>query len=89
MLEAMAMRKPVVMSQSGCLHINPETDGFGLQIKPSHIRGWVDAINHLHKDNKEALAMGYRGREIVERDFTIERFNQDILLFIETILNKS
>jgi len=89
MLEAMAMRKPVMMTQSGCLHINPEKDGFGFQIKPKDIRGWVDAINHLHKDHKKALAMGYRGREIVERDFTIERFNKDILVFIETILNKS
>ncbi len=89
MLEAMAMRKPVMMTQSGCLHISPETDGFGFQIKPRDIRGWVDAMNHLHKDHKKALAMGYRGREIVERDFTIDRFNQDILGFIETILNKS
>jgi len=89
MLEAMAMRKPVMMTQSGCLHINPKTDGFGLQIKPRDIRGWVDAMNHLHKDHKKVLAMGYRGREIVERDFTIDRFNQDILGFIETILNKS
>ena len=89
MLEAMAMRKPVMMTQSGCLHINPETDGFGFQIKPRDIRGWVDAMNHLHKDHKKALAVGYRGREIVERDFTIDRFNQDILGFIETILNKS
>ena len=89
MLEAMAMRKPVMMTQSGSLHINPETDGFGFQIKPRDIRGWVDAMNHLHKDHKKALAMGYRGREIVERDFTIDRFNQDILEFIKTILNKS
>ena len=89
MLEAMAMRKPVMMTQSGCLHISPETDGFGFQIKPRDIRGWVDAMNHLHKDHKKALAVGYRGREIVERDFTIDRFNQDILGFIETILNKS
>ena len=37
MLEAMAMRKPVLMTRSGCLHINPETDGFGIQIKPRDV----------------------------------------------------
>jgi hypothetical protein len=46
-------------------------------------------MNLLHEDHEKALKMGNRGREIVERDFTIERFNQDVLGFIETILNKS
>ena len=46
-------------------------------------------MNRFHEDHEKALDMGNRGREIVEQDFTIERFNQDILGFIETILNKS
>jgi glycosyltransferase involved in cell wall biosynthesis len=89
MLEAMAMRKPVLMTQSGCLHINPEIGGFGRQMKPRDAQGWVQEMNHLHEDHEKALEMGNRGREIVERDFTIERFNQDVLGFIESILNKS
>jgi len=89
MLEAMAMRKPVLMTQSGCLHINPEADGFGIQIKPRDARCWADAMNHLQEDHEKALELGNRGREIVERDFTIERFNNDVLRFIDTILNKS
>ena len=89
MLEAMAMRKPVLMTQSGCLHINPKTDGFGMQIKPKDAQGWTQAMNHLQEDHEKALRMGNRGRVIVERDFTIERFNQDVLRFIDTILNKS
>jgi glycosyltransferase involved in cell wall biosynthesis len=89
MLEAMAMRKPVLATKSGCLHIKPEPDGFGMQIKPQDSTGWTVAMNHLLKDHEKALKMGNRGREIVERDFTIERFNQDVLGFIETILNKS
>jgi len=89
MLEAMAMRKPVLMTQSGCLHINPKTDGFGMQIKPRDARCWADAMYHLQADHEKALELGNRGREIVERDFTIERFNNDVLRFIDTILNKS
>lgn len=88
MLEAMAMRKPIMITQSGCLHINPESDGFGIQIKPRDIQGWVQGMNHLHEDHEKAFGMGNRGREIVERDFTIERFNEAVLRFIETILNK-
>jgi glycosyltransferase involved in cell wall biosynthesis len=88
-LEAMAMRKPVLMTQSGCLHINPEADGFGIQIKPRDTQGWVHAMNHLHQDHEKALGMGNRGREIVKQDFTIERFNHNVLRFIQIILNKS
>ena len=89
MLEAMAMRKPVMMTQSGCLHIKPETDGFGIQIKARDIQGWTQAMNHLQQNNEKVLELGNRGRKIVEQDFGIERFNKDVLQFIKTILNKS
>jgi glycosyltransferase involved in cell wall biosynthesis len=89
MLEAMAMRKPVLMTQSGCLHINPEADGFGIQIKPRDAQGWADEMNHLRENHEEALELGNQGRKIAERDFTIERFNNDVLRFIESIPNKS
>ena len=89
MLEAMAMRKPVLMTRSGSLHINPETDEFGIQIKPRNAQGWAKAMNVLLKKNEKALEMGNRGREIVERDFTIDRFNQNIIKFIEKIVTKT
>ena len=88
MLEAMAMRKPVLATHSGCLHIKPETDGFGIQIKPRDSTGWTVAMNHLLKDHQKALVMGNHGRKIVERDFSIERFNQNVLRFIETIVKR-
>ena len=88
MLEAMAMRKAVLMTQSGCLHINPENDGFGIQIKPRDVRGWTLAMNHLHEDHENALRLGNRGRDIVKKDFTIERFNRDIVKFVSKILKK-
>ena len=87
LLEAMAMRKPVLMTQSGCLHINAETDGFGMQIKPRDIQGWAHAMKHLQEDHEKALELGKRGREIVESDFTIERFNQDVIEFIKYCSN--
>ena len=86
MLEAMAMRKPVLMTRSGCLHTNPEADGFGMQINAGDPEGWTHAMNHIHKQHKQALRMGNRGREIVERDFTIDRFNQDVLDFVKSII---
>ena len=52
MLEAMAMSKPVLMTSSGCLHINPETDAFGMQIKPRDVQGWAHAMHHLQEDHE-------------------------------------
>jgi glycosyltransferase involved in cell wall biosynthesis len=63
-------------------------DGFGIQIKPRDAQGWTEAMNQLQKDHEKAMKMGQRGRLIVERDFTIDRFNQDVLDFIQTNLNK-
>jgi glycosyltransferase involved in cell wall biosynthesis len=89
MLEAMAMRKPVLMTQSGCLHINPQKDGFGIQIKPKDISSWAKNINYLVDNPEKTLEFGNLGRKIVERDFAIERFNKDVLEFIDAILNKN
>ena len=86
MLEAMAMRKPILMTRSGSLHINPETDGFGIQIKARDAMGWFHAMNYLISKSERSLEMGNRGREIVERDFTIDRFNKDVFEFIKKIL---
>ena len=89
MLEGMAMQKPILMTQSGSLHIDPETEGFGIRIKPRDAEDWAQAMNHLLHDREKALQMGNRGREIVERDFRIERFNKNVIEFIENILNEA
>ncbi len=81
------MRKPLLMTKSGCLHLNPEAEGFGMQIKPRDTKGWTYAMNHLIKNYDKALKMGNRGRNIVEKDFTINRFNKNLLDFFETSLN--
>jgi glycosyltransferase involved in cell wall biosynthesis len=88
MLEAMAMKKPVLMTRSGALHINPETGGFGMHLKPKDTEGWSEAMNSLLKNHNKASVMGKKGRKIVENDFTIERFNQNVIGSINNILKE-
>ena len=52
MLEAMAMRKPVLMTRSGCLHIDPESGGFGKLIEPKITKDGQVSMNDLI-ENKE------------------------------------
>ena len=86
MLEAMAMRKPVLMTHSGCLDIDPETRGFGKLIEPQDHSGWTDAMNYILKDKKRADRLGEEGRRMTEKEFTIERFNRDVLKFLRELL---
>ena len=86
MLEAMAMRKPVVMTRSGCLHIDPVTRNFGMLVEPQDSKGWSDAIIRILNDSDFASACGENARKIVEDEFSIERFNRDVLSFINEVI---
>jgi glycosyltransferase involved in cell wall biosynthesis len=86
MLEGMAMKKPILMTRSGCLHIDPKSRDFGLLIDPQDVQGWVDAMNRIIDDPVFADSCGKAGRNIVEKEFTIERFNRDVISFINDII---
>ena len=86
MLEAMAMRKPVLMTRSGCLHIDPESGGFGKLIEPKDSKGWASAMNELVDNRERTQTLGENGRRISETNFSIERFNRDVVSFIQDTL---
>ena len=82
MLEAMAMKKPVLMTKSGSLHIDPETDNFGKNITPKDCIGWKNAMNEILLDQGLARKFGEEGRRLAKSHFTTERFNRDVLEFL-------
>ena len=85
MLEAMAMRKPVLMTKSGCLHINPETGDFGKLISPKSSSEWSRSMNELITNPDLARYYGEKGSKLVETDFTKEIFDQSILSFFKSL----
>ena len=89
MLEAMAMRKPILMTRSGCLDIDPESRNFGLLIEPHDPHAWTTSMNRIIDNKSFANSCGETGRKIVEREFTIDRFNKDVESFILGELKKS
>lgn len=73
LLEAMALGVPVVATAYGG---NPEliADGeTGLLVPPAAPAAWGDALNRLLGDRALAERLGRAGREVVRRDYTIER----------------
>ena len=89
MLEGMAMSKPVIMTRSGCLHIDPASRNFGILIEPRDSQGWSDAMNRILNDENFASECGENGRKIAEEEFSIERFNRDVVSFINEVIKSN
>lgn len=73
LLEAMALGVPVVATASGG---NPEliSDGAnGLLVPLDTARGWARALDALLGDQALAARLGRAGRDLVRRDYTLER----------------
>ena len=86
LLEGMAMAKPVIMTRSGCLHINPEKGDFGFSIAPQNPKSWADAMNSVLQNPRKSEVFGKKGRKIAERDFSIEHFERSTISFLQKII---
>jgi glycosyltransferase involved in cell wall biosynthesis len=86
LLEGMAMAKPVLITKSGCLDLDPETEGYGLWIRPKDIEDWRVKMNLLIEKPNLASEMGDQGRKIAERNFYPERFDADVVDFLKKLM---
>ncbi|MDA0725523.1 MAG: glycosyltransferase [Verrucomicrobia bacterium] len=86
LLEGMAMAKPVLMTKSGCLGLDPESEGCGLWIRPKDIEDWRGKMNLLIEKPNLASEMGDQGRKIAERDFSPARFDADVVDFLKKLM---
>ena len=88
LLEAMAMAKPVLMTHSGCLHLDPEAEGCGLWVRPQDSEDWRIKMNLLRENPGQATEMGKKGRKIAERNYSPNRFDHDVVRFLREHLTK-
>jgi glycosyltransferase involved in cell wall biosynthesis len=88
-LEAMAMRLPVVATPVGAipeLVIPGET---GLLIPPNSPEALIEAIRELGKDPERRLAMGNAGRQRVEQFFDGARSYRRLIALIKSIADEN
>ena len=85
LLEAMAMGKPILMTYSGCLDIDVEKIGVGYIIPPENPEAWVKAIEDLLKNPERAKAMGDRGLEASQNQFSQEAFGTALNQFAQAV----
>jgi glycosyltransferase involved in cell wall biosynthesis len=86
LLEGMAMAKPVLMTKSGCLDLDPEIDGCGLFVRPKDIEDWRAKMNLLIEKPDRAAKLGKMGRQIAEKKFSPKRFNLDLVEFLKKLM---
>jgi len=72
-LEAMAAGKPVIASRAGGLAELVAEGETGLLVAPKDAEGLAQAIARLARDKERAWAMGMRGLEAVQSNFSLER----------------
>ncbi len=84
--EAMACEKPVVGVKAGAIPEIVKDGKTGILCKPKDIKEFAEAIIRLLKDEKLRKEMGKKGRERVEKFFTIERNVKEIENLYDEIL---
>ncbi|MBT5715653.1 MAG: glycosyltransferase [Opitutae bacterium] len=85
LLEAMAMGKPILMTDSGCLDIDVEELGVGYKVSPDSPEAWEEAIQRLQSNSSNAKEMGRRGIEVSRNQFSRKEFGSALDQFIQTL----
>ena len=73
LLEAIAMGRPVVMTENTFMNI--EKAGFGRRVAPGDVEGWRRALSELTTDLSLAEEMGKRGRELCVAEFALPEYS--------------
>lgn len=75
-IEAMAMRKPIICTYNPYSPIDIEKEGIGLVVGEK--RTWKEAIQYIYTHKEEAKDMGLRGRKLAEELFNIKKCVEQI-----------
>lgn len=88
LIEAMAMGKPVVASNTGGIPEVVEDGVTGILVPPKNPDALADAILGLLNDKIKMKAMGIAGKERVNKFFTLKRMISQIENCYDELLNK-
>lgn len=86
-LEAMAMRRAVIVTRTNAVPSEIEVDarGCGVFVPPQDPDALVSAIESLAHEPECARALGENGRRLCETYYNMERFGTELHRFLETL----
>jgi glycosyltransferase involved in cell wall biosynthesis len=88
LLEAMAMAKPIVATETGGIPELIQTGREGVLVPPGNSKALADAILAFFKDRMWASRLGVQGQERIRLNFTLERMVDDYENFYLSSLRK-
>jgi len=88
-LDALAMRKPVVASAAGGLVEIIRHEETGLLVPPKQPRPLAEAVVRLLRDRELGRRLGEAGRRLVEREFSAASMVEGTLRVYHEVLNES
>jgi glycosyltransferase involved in cell wall biosynthesis len=86
-IEAFAVGKPVIMTQTGCLDVDLTANNVGLYVKPGDSDGWVKAMRTFADNPALASEMGQRARAQAEKHYNTDRFGREVCEFFDSLSN--
>ncbi len=83
-VEAMALGKPVIVTDNPYHPIDVEKESIGIKVKPYDIESWKQAILYASTHKAEMIEMGKRGRRLAESTYNINNCAEQIYSYIIT-----
>lgn len=82
-MEAMAMGKPVIITQTEAYPFNVAKEKVGLVVAHGDVEGWRRAVNFLIDHPDEARKMGERGKKLIKEQFNYRAFSHEVIAQID------
>jgi glycosyltransferase involved in cell wall biosynthesis len=83
--DALALGKPVVMTRTQAVDLDPECIGCGFSVAPGDAAGWRAALERLASDESLRAQLGARGREFAEREHNADVFRAQLVEAVRSV----
>jgi glycosyltransferase involved in cell wall biosynthesis len=84
-VEALAMGKPIIISDYYINYIDVEKEGIGFKILPGDVNGWKSAIQWMLNHPIEREEMGKRAIALANNKYNYELFSRNVIKKITVI----
>lgn len=88
LVEALAMGKPIIITQADTNYIDVEREGCGMTIKPHDVEDWIRVITYLINNPNEVERMGKRSYQLAKEKYNDRNFVNTILQQMVELVNQ-
>lgn len=87
LVEALAMGKPIIITEADTNYIDVKKEGVGLTVKRHDVDGWINAINFLVDNPQKVKSMGENAYLLAKSKYNDQSFANNILMQMKYVNN--